>query len=399
MDVFRRHYLTDWWPTPDPALQDFCRPAFYGARTEPYRLGVVENVNVYDANSLYPSVQSTIKLPDPRALTFDTSPSGFAVVDCFEGVAQAVIDVPEMYSPPLPQRSVGRLFFPTGRIAGCWPLVEIRHALASNARLVQLDWVFYSTRSFNPFADFLNALFDLRSTLRQAGDEKQRILKALLNAAYGRYGVHSDGRLTKLVAYDPDVPEDEYAGGEIKDYGGRLYVLHPVGWGHTPGYANVFFAANISAGARIRLHRDLLLSGEMTCYCDTDSVMTYGHLPTGSGLGEMRCEHEGIDALIAAPKEYQLTLHGREVVTHVKGVPLGLREAYMATGQVRFRSPVGIKEAMQSHHTAGEWLLRSKTRGTAVSKRKVTGSDPLSSQAYLTEPWDQAELRAALQAR
>jgi hypothetical protein len=396
MDLFRRKHLKTFWRTPDREINNFYRAAYYGARVEPIEVGTLMGVNCYDYNSLYPSVQCTMAFPHPAHFRMDPQPHVFGDFARYEGAAMCEIRVPDVYLPPLPARYQNRLFFPAGRLTSVWPLVELRHALDCGAEILRLDWVFYSTQSFNPFSELINDLFARRLSYKRAQDTRERIFKLLLNASYGRYGIRSDGALQKLVKYDSSKPDDFYIGGELKWYGNELYVLIPCAGEMQPAYSCVSIVAQIAAGARIRLHQSMLASGQDTIYVDTDSLMTHGWMMTGEGMGEMRLEHQGAHALIAGPKEYLLHTPTRVLASHVKGVPQERQEDFIRFGKAQFERPVTLREALQRGDVPARWKTVVKRRQDVVPKRCL--ERPLRDwQDYSsTRPWDWIELQYQL---
>lgn len=388
MDLFRRSYLKTQWDTPDQATNDLFRGSYYGARTEPYRMGELSDLNGYDFTSLYPSVQATAAFPHPAYMSMQVSPRSLSIIDDYEGMAQCTVEVPESHVPVLPMRYDGKLFFPTGRLTGCWPLVELRHALSRDVKLVSVDWLFYSRVSFNPFAEFIDDLFSRRLSYKNANDTRERIFKLLLNSAYGRFGIRGDGVLQRLVAVPPDCDWSNYAGGTFTMYDGWPYVIQPLSVERQPAYCCVPIAAQIAAAARVRLHTYLSLESDYLAYTDTDSIFTSRELPTGTGLGELKEEFSHACAHIHGAKEYELVQGDGSRVQRVKGIPASLRTDYLAGRRVHFQSPVTIKEALSTHDQPGRWKDRFKVRLDTIPKRQVVG--PLAPELLWspTVAWD-----------
>lgn len=369
MDVFRRTYMKWPWPVVGPKTNQLAWPAYYGGRCENFAYGKVPEVNAYDATSLYPYVQSTTKYPHPHYLQLETSPKlGGSWLE-WEGVAQAVVEVPECFVPPLPHRFSRRLFFPTGKIAGAWPLVEIRHALEAGCTLRSVEWVLGSKVTFNPFEDFVETLFAKRQLYQQGGDPKAALIKLILNSLYGRWGLSPGGGLYTLVNLDTkeNVELADNAQTIVSPYG--LYAYTPLENLRQPEYVNILFAAQISAAARLHLLRVLEYQSEKLAYCDTDSVITRGTLPTAEGLGSWRLEAAGVRADLLSPKEYALSEAGAAPHYHVKGVPALVAADYFTTGLARFRRALGVREAIAQGLNPSEWVQVTKKRGAILPKR------------------------------
>lgn len=392
MDLFRRAYLDTAWDTPDLAVNEWFRRGYYGARTEPLKLGKVPDLNGYDFTSLYPSIQATTSFPHPNYLALDDRPRRLSDFDKKQGIAHATVNIPDCHIPPLPVRRHYRLFFPTGKVTGTWPLSELRYALHCGCDLVSLDWVFWGRVSFNPFADFLNDLFSRRTAYKRDQDTRERLFKLLLNSAYGRFGVRCDGSLQRLIPLPPDPDWHNLAGGQFVTYQGWPYVLYPVAEFDQPHYTCVPFAAQIAAGSRVRLHSAMIAAGQSTAYVDTDSIFTSKELTTGEGLGELRQDFAGCSVEIAAAKEYRVTHPDHRQLTHVKGVPDALQDDYLLRGRVTFDSPVTIREALAKGDIAGRWKTRLKERRQVVPKRVLQEPYQRGDSWNPTRPWNWEEL-------
>lgn len=392
MDLFRRSYLDTAWDTPNQTLNDWYRDAFYGARTEPLKLGQLRHMNGYDFTSLYPSVQMTVDFPHPDYFAVDDKPAHLSDFDDKQGMAHVTVFVKDCHIPPLPVRYEKRLFFPTGKLTGTWTLLELRHALNHGVDLLDLDYVVYSRVSFNPFTEFITDLFSRRAVYKRDSDHRERIFKLLLNSAYGRFGIRVDNSLQRLISIDENSDWDELAGGQFVEYNGWPYVIYPVAEAEQPFYCCVPIAAQIAAAARVRLHSTMLAVDHAAAYVDTDSIFSSVRLPTGEGLGELREEFVDSTIDIVAAKEYRITRPDMSQVAHVKGVPVALRDDYLRGLAVTFDSPVTIKEAVTKNDVAGRWLPHVKQRREIMPKRALEAPFYPSDLWNPTRPWTWREL-------
>jgi hypothetical protein len=369
MDVFRRTYMKWPWPVVGPSTNQLAWPAYYGGRCENFAYGKVPEVNAYDTTSLYPYVQSKTKYPHPHYLQLETSPERVGSWLEWEGVCEAVVEVPECFVPPLPHRYSRRLFFPTGKITGVWPIVEIRHALDVGCQLHSVNWVLGSKVTFNPFEDFVETLFAKRVLYQQGGDPKAALIKLILNSLYGRWGLSPGGGLYTLVNLDTkenvDLPDN--AQTIVSPYG--LYAYTPLENLRQPEYVNILFAAQIAAAARLHLLKVLEYQNENLCYCDTDSVITRGSLPTSSALGGWREEMRSGTADLLSPKEYAITRPGMGTQYITKGVPGTVSAEYFQKGIARFTRALGVREAIAQGRNPSEWVQVTKKRGAILPKR------------------------------
>lgn len=400
MDIFRRKYQIWPWPVVGPKTNNLARPAYYGGRVENFAYGKVPGVNVYDINSLYPSVQGQARFPHPRYLRLEWQPKLGGDWASWEGVCSCTISVPDRFVPPLPHRFDRRLFFPTGSLRGCWPLAEVRHALETGCVLRSIEWVLGSPVTFNPFHEFVDHLYEKRSSLRASRDARAGLVKLLLNSLYGRWGLNPQGGLYTLRQLDTPGPVDLAEGAEtlVTPYG--LYAYEPLRDLPQPAYVNVLFAAQIAAAARLKLLDELEYQNESLCYCDTDSIVTRGGLLVSDRLGGWRLESGAVDADLVGPKDYQLVYADGVCDTVVKGVPGVVADDFFREGIARFTRALGIREAIREGRQPAEWVQTYKRRGVHLQKRQpledVRG--PLGSWCS-TRPYAAQELAEVLAGR
>jgi hypothetical protein len=392
MDLFRRKYLVEPWPVPHPGINNLAREAYYGARTEPYRLGKSVGVNAYDINSLYPSVMRQIEYPHPGGLSLYMHEQITPRTLDQAGISKARVRVPDIDPPPLPRRVGQHLFFPTGQFTGCWTHNELRHAISRGVQVEHIEWSLVSSGVFNPFAEFVEDLYRRRLLAASDSPTRAHTFKLLLNSAYGRYGVNPEHGLSVLQPADLDVDWESIRGSEFRLMAGRPYLLMPVEGPRQPAYCNVPIAAYITAAARIRMHTELEQVIEQVCYTDTDSIFLHGELPVGSDLGDMKQIHQGMNIWVVAPKEYAVfsTEALREV--KAKGVPEEYAMLYLKTGKVVFDRPVKIREAWRRNETPAAWVAQLKRRRKQVPKRSPELHLSRGLEYYPTRPWSLGEL-------
>jgi len=396
MDLFRRRYLIDPWPVPGDEINRLARLAFYGARVEPHVLGRIGGINGYDISSLYPSVQARAQFPYPGTLVLDVEGANQDTILRREGIAQATISVPGEACPSLPVRLSGRLFFPEGRLVGAWTHVEIRHALEAGARLERIEWDLWSTTTFNPFADFIQALYRQKKLYASSGDMRLETFKQLLTSAYGRYGIQWEEGLEILEPLIPPVDWAKYAGADLRLINGWPYALMPAAVKRQPAYCNVLIAAHISAGARVCMHQEIERVADRLAYTDTDSLWIQGEMPEGDGLGEFRQVAGPVAMLVVAPKEYAIYSGEALIEAHAKGIPSELQEYYLLYGQAGFKSPVGIKEAALHGKPLATWVQRLRSRQYQWPKRAPLLELGREAGHWKTRPWDFQEIQSLI---
>jgi len=292
------------------ALYTEYRMGYYGGRTEPYHMGkrrhgsIAGNLphggNRYDIHSSYPAALSAIALPvgDIRS-----SNASQAYRDGHDGVYDAVVTVPECYSPPLPVRTADRLAYCFGTLKGTWTGIELRHAEACGAKIERIISGVYCEQSeqvLKPFADRGWGLRD--KAKKEENDAIYKWVKWLINSLTGKLAMAPSAVSLACVDEDEGMKPGET---RIMHKHGMLVLAREVE--RVSACAHVEWAAHLTSHARTELHRQLLAAGTDALYCDTDSVYTRGTLNRriGDELGEWGHEGEMSDWQCLAPKVYR----------------------------------------------------------------------------------------------
>lgn len=392
MDLYRRRYQDHGWKTPHLAVNQVAHSAYYGGRVEPYRLGTTASVNVYDVNSLYPAAQRQATFPDPAHLTFDLNPTSRTANLRYPGFSHVTVDLPESAVGLLPVHTSAGLYFPWGRLAGCWTHNELRSALEHGAELLDVHWSWYSPRGVKPFVEYVDEMYALKSACDPAQAGRRQTIKLLLNSLYGRWGVGGVRGLQVLQPVRDTTDLDDYPGAELRMIADRPYMLVDVSEDSQPAYANTLWAAVITAEARAMMLPHLCQHAGSAVYTDTDSLCLVGELLPGAGLGGWREEYHAVEIRTYAPKEYVLSGASGTLDVRCKGVPAALREEYLAGRPVTFVSPAGILEASASNGTPAVWVERTRTRHVRPPKRAPLRAWAPTEASVETRPWTTREL-------
>jgi len=274
--------------------------------------------------------------------------------------------------------------------------MRLEPALDRGVKLIGTDWSWYSPHSVLPFVDYVDDLYRLKAACPPDNLIRRQTIKLLLNSLYGRWGVGGGGRLQSLVPLRDPYTLADYPDAELKIINGYPYVLAPVSTDHQPAYANVPWAAAITAEARVMMQPWLCQSAESLVYTDTDSLAITGILPVGDRIGDMRQERAGIDLTTYAPKEYIVGADSQVIEAHCKGVPVDLRVAYLRGLQVGFESPVRIIEAAARDRSPGVWIERVRQRRQALPKRCLLSDWTPEALSVPTRAWLASELSELL---
>lgn len=397
MDIYRRTYHKWPWKVLPEKVNTYLRPSFYGGRVENFVFGKVENANLYDINSLYPFILRTSRFPHPSHIRMVEDEVALRYLDKWEGIAYAEVEVSNVHVPPLPFRIERKLFFPTGRYTSQWTISELRYALSNGAKLINLHWLVGTDTLFNPFEDFIDDLYSARKVYIKQGNDRHILLKLVMNSLYGRFGLNPDKGLFQMAPIPPDADWSDYEGWSTEEINGRVIGLGPFDFNSYPAYANVMFAAQVSACARIKLHNSLVHSGKDILYCDTDSILVLGNMETGEDLGQWKCQMEQGKADLLGPKEYILYYSSEHPKYKAKGVPHRFQPEYITTGVTRFKRAVKVRESIRRGLNPSEWVQIIKQHHPTLPKRRPLRPPQKWTQAYCqTEPWSLPDLEHAL---
>lgn len=398
MDLYRRIYHKWPWIVLPEGINKAARKGYHGGRCENYATGLVEGVNAYDVTSLYPALMRVIRFPLPQAMRFDLKPGITGEWQNWEGIVYADVEVPDCFTPMLPYKKGSRSFYPVGRMEGAWPICEVLHAVDYGAKLHRVEWALGTDNTFNPFVKFVEDLYKTRQFYLDECSINSNVIKLLLNSLYGRFGLEPEGGLYTMVHLEPDTDYEMLEGYTTHVINDHVYAYGPKETTRYPDYANVFFAAQITGSGRMYLLDEMVNQGEKLIYCDTDSILTQGVIPTREGLGGWRCTMESGSADLLGPKEYALHNQIFGDAYHAKGIPDECAEEYIKTGAARFFRAIGLREALGSSSKPSQWVETLKTHRQIVMKRYPAGHPVGQPGDYiLTYPWPVSELSQALE--
>jgi len=309
-DLFRRRFFEEdhgYWPIPKREL-DVYRMAYYGARTEAFRRGIFDNVYMGDVVSMYPYVMRSLDVP----VIGTRMPMSKKIRDGYEGLACVDVVVGDEYYPPLPFR-YDKLYFPTGKWSGVYPLNELRYAEQHGARITKVHYCVQFEKSAPIFREYVDTLFPMKAEAAAKGDTLwEKTVKLFLNSLYGVFATGYDATLVAPGWYDAtDIP------GDIPPEMERLSGFQVVkGDPVYPVSTNFIWPMYITAEARIMLHK--LLRKFDGLYCDTDSVASFSKIKKSRALGTLDLKYFSKTMEILAPKVYK-----DDHNVKVKGVPWG----------------------------------------------------------------------------
>lgn len=362
MDLWKRRFLTIEIPPTLPEKNEQARACYYGGRTENFKAGTAQGINVYDVNSLYPAVMRDLEVGDPSSYhhLFRTA----RLYERLEGFGQftGTLAAPCDYVPPLPARTRLHSYFPTSQIHGSWTFSEVRHALATGASIAATDEIVFARHTLQPFRSFVDTLWALRQEFKMAHDPREKIVKVLLNSLAGKFGQNSGKGLQTLIVPSGVYDLSDFKGCWPAQLDGYEVFLKDIEPEIQSPHIMVLWAAEITAQARVRMHDLLRQADDSLYYTDTDSLHVSSEMATGEGLGELKLERHFEQVTYLAPKEYLGVDERGEFHGVAKGVPAELATEYLTHGLARFERPAHLLEAIRDKSRIGEWRLQMKRR-------------------------------------
>lgn len=317
------------------------REFFYGGRVECFKVGVIEgDFQVYDVNSMYPSVMKDFHHPVSNdVITY----SGRQLINSIEHCD--FIEVEGHNYGAFPTRTKSGLTFSQDygrfKVTGH----EIRAALDTERfRITKIHQSFRATEQMK-FSEFIDYFFNARLKAKREGNKLLDLFyKLIMNSSYGKFAQNPedfrDYELTEEIKNTSEgwVMEHEFHGSNPPLFIWSIASQRPE---HLSRF-NVMTAASITGAARAQLMRGL--HGAVNpIYCDTDSIICErlnGDLDD-SRLGAWKTEASGVKLAVAGKKMYVLfDAEGNVVKQASKGVQISAKEIVkVANGEtVKYRN-------------------------------------------------------------
>lgn len=291
MTLFRRAFLKRDIFTSE-ALNGISQEAYFASRVEVFNRNA-QDFLIYDINSSFPFAM-TKPLPG-NLIEYRMDLPQDDSDECIY-LADATVEVPEMYLPPLPYRKDNRVFFPVGRWRSWFTSTDIRLALREGCKIHKVHQV-YVFEAFRDFAAYAEQIYKLRREAKT--DFRKLVLKYLLNSLYGKCA-ESTSKQEMLI--NPEEIDRTC-----------MQMLQPGVWLSEKEvkitHRHVIIAAVITAIARRTLYdyaKECLRQEKPAYYCDTDSLATKADLPRDDKtLGALKLEKKMDWAEFVAPKIYR----------------------------------------------------------------------------------------------
>lgn len=295
--------------------EDFVRGSYKGGRVEVFQR-FAENVNSYDINSLYPHAMQHFNYPFGKLYEQDGESFELLIKKGKLGIAECLIEAPDMNIPYLGVKYDDKLVFPVGRWKDTLTSLEVVEARKRGYKIKILKGLIWNKKG-RVFRVYVDTYYSIKSNSKGA---KKECAKLFLNSPYGKFG---QSRTNKAIKTRDEMIKCGYSINEASFDGGYLYSFDETSYQNRS--INPVYATFVTAYARHVLYEGIetvLNLGGDVYYCDTDSIKTNIKLPAemihSTDLGKWDFEGHYKESVFVSPKLYSML--GDETVKKAKGV-------------------------------------------------------------------------------
>lgn len=323
MEDFRTNYLDYAIKTNPHHINMLVFQSYYGGHTEAYERGLIKNVDVFDVNSLYPSVMAKNWFPLPSEFRHEKT-CDMSDIYKHEGCAYIEGIMTVQKYPCLPVKKDGKLLFPCGKIKGWYVFPEIRHAIECGFELETIgECVIYEKRC-KPFEKFVLDHYARRMERKRAKEDTEVMEKLAMNGLYGKFAFqyyHTDSIITD-AEYTPDLHIKYDSVTKTKQKGYWRVVCENND--DAPATVIPIWSAYVTAYGRI-VNNTICRKNGNVIYTDTDSFFVrhkHADFVSGDELGIVKKENEQPikHMLIVRPKLYGVLYADNSSKIRAKGL-------------------------------------------------------------------------------
>ena len=348
MKLFMSKYYNNNIPNINkPSLYNDIKLAYYGGITEVYK-PYGENLYYYDVNSLYPyaalndmpGLDCTKEVFFNHITNLDTL---FAFYYCDVECSK------DKYIGLLPVRTVSGIHLPVGKWSG-WYFSEQLKFAKDNGYKISVIRGYSFNRIKNVFDKYIDVIYKIKSQAINA--VQKSMAKSLLNNLLGRFGIKLDNSVTDILSIDRFnklatmkkinsykqldndkilvTYSDKLDNDIIKSHNldiVKLWNVYRDKESASIDNTSVIISAAVTAYARIYMYKlklDILNSGNLIYYSDTDSIVTDKQLDNNivdpNSLGKLKLEYTIKKAIFTGPKTYCFMDIEDKLIKRAKGV-------------------------------------------------------------------------------
>lgn len=291
---------------------DFARLAYFGGRTEifkPLYINKKKPLNVYDINSLYPSVMHDYEYPSTvKSWVTEYEAEGFGIYHC-------LVKCPtDLKIPVLPTKADGKLIFPVGTFNGYWTNIELNKAIELGYEILEVHNGVTFENGGHIFKPFISHFYKERKKTKCP--VQNIIFKDIMNHLYGRLAIN---KVREKFSFERPEGGKLHSSIDRGEHEIRFYSVEK----EIFTYSNPVLSTFVTAYARLRLYEYFERLKFDIYYCDTDSVFTPRKLRSSKELGAMKLEYQLKEACFLLPKTYGGTVltvdDSHEFIRKMKG--------------------------------------------------------------------------------
>ena len=262
----------------DERSETVARKAYYGGRVQVIGNAGEKYPNVMslDRNSMYPAVMIN-EFPNPTK----TQPvSNLELVRSYSLPYWGKFKMratcnSSKFLPSLNEED--RRDYTQGIFDGYLCSPEVEHALNNGWVIESYEDVWCSLETMKPFKNYVDDFYALRCEMKKNNDERQSLIKLLLNSLYGVFGtkgqfdrLESEEEIIEALEKDPDAWELHFWNAESD-----IFYLVGKEYKEPPQHTCFLWAAFVTSYARVDLDKAIQKVnewGNQVVYTDTDSV-------------------------------------------------------------------------------------------------------------------------------
>jgi len=275
-----------------------------------------EYLKRYDVNSLYAYSMRNNPMPLGNPIYFDGDIYKF--IDNPFGVFKVKVIAPKEIKHPILQRrfkfkGVYSTISPVGSWEGVYFSEELKNALKYGYKFEVINGFIFTNKD-KIFTEYIDQLYAWKTQSNKESPD-YIIAKLLLNSLYGRFGMNPEFELHEIVDESRLLTienSDDYVVTDITQLEDEMTWLSYMKKSSTDdelNYVNISIPIALAISSYSRIYMSQFKNQEKgnLYYTDTDSIdIDYEIDPAliGSGLGQLKLEHEFKEATFIAPKVY-----------------------------------------------------------------------------------------------
>lgn len=348
------------------SLQNMALKSYAGGRIEVFKRGFFKRMFVYDINSAYPSIQSNLNAFGGNYWHNKKYEKGSG-----HSFFRINVEIPDCIVSPLKFRLYNMVLYPYGRLEDQYvSKVELECLMRHDISFEILEARHNDLCSRKPFGYMLD-LYKRRLKYKNEGSPLQLPLKLALNSSYGI--LIERQKKTTRKEYNKDRVNDPKI--EVFTENGKAFMLDY--YYRTGAFFNPIWAAEITAGIRVKLYEDSIKYEDHILKYSTDSIAfdRKVKLPFSKNLGEYgdSVKYKG---LIVGNGVYSL-FDGKEYINRFRSFGkenvLDLAKEHKEVDFLNIikESPRKLKESRHKIHEFNRFLPRSKKLDVNFDNKRV----------------------------